>query len=241
MHLVLKWSLRLAVGMFICLLHIQLGYGQDHVLNGWAGWFNSVRFTEKWGMNNDIQFRTGKDWNKQSLLLIRPGVNYHVNDRQTASLGYLTTISTNQLLPDAPRITEHRIWQQYVVGGRVLRIPVQHRFRFEQRFLKRTDETVFTQRARYFIRGILPLNRPLSERFERGPFISLQNELFFHVHNKAALNGKLFDQNRAYVSQGYRFSSRYDLEVGYMNQFLQQRETPNTMAHILQIAFYTRL
>ncbi|GGG98589.1 hypothetical protein GCM10007415_37740 [Parapedobacter pyrenivorans] len=219
----------------------EFGHAQDHVFGGWAGWFNNVRFSENWGMNNDIQFRTGKDWNTNSLLLIRPGVNYYVNTRQTASVGYAATLVTSQLPVAGNRLTEHRIWQQYIINGDLLRMPTQHRFRLEQRFLRRPDETVFAQRARYFIRGMIPLSRPLGERFERGAFISLQNELFFNIHNKAALNGRLLDQNRAYASVGFRISSRYDIEAGYMNQFLLRNAMPNAFTHIAQIALYTRL
>ncbi|MBK1442476.1 DUF2490 domain-containing protein [Parapedobacter sp. ISTM3] len=219
----------------------QLSIAQDHVFGSWTAWFNNVRFNDKWGMNNDIQFRGGRDWTTNSLLLIRPGVNYYVNNRQTASLGYATTFVTNELPANGRRITEHRIWQQYIINGKVLGIPIQHRFRFEQRFLRRPDETAFAQRARYFFRSVVPVNQPLQEPFHRGLFISLQNELFFNIHNNKAVNNRLFDQNRAYTSLGFRFSEKYDLETGYMNQFLLRDSTPDTMTHIFQVALYTRL
>jgi len=192
-------------------------------------------------MNNDIQFRAGKDWSDNSLLLIRPGLNYYVNAAQTASAGYATTLVTNTLSAGSNRLSEHRIWEQYIITDRVLSIPVQHRFRLEQRFLKRPNDVIFAQRARYFIRGIVPLNQPTRAQFDRGAFMSLQNELFFNIHNRSALNGKIFDQNRAYASIGYRFSEKYDIEAGYMNQFLARSGVPNNMVHVIQIAAYSRL
>ncbi|SFC41712.1 Protein of unknown function [Parapedobacter composti] len=217
-----------------------LSHGQNHTYSTWAAWFNNVKFSEKWGLNNDIQFRAGKNWRDNSLLLIRPGINYYINNRQTAAFGYATTLVTNALAPDVQRLTEHRIWEQYIISGKLLSIPVQHRFRLEQRFLKRTSETAFTQRARYFIRGIIPFSGA-GMSFSRGAFVSLQNELFFNIQNLDAVNGKLFDQNRAYASIGYRLSPKYDVEVGYMNQLLIRPSSPNTMNHIGQIAIYTRL
>jgi len=214
---------------------------QDHALGTWAAWFNNVRFSERWGMNNDVQFRAGKNWQTSSMLLIRPGVNYYVNARQTASLGYATTLATHELPAAAHRLSEHRIWQQYLISGKLWDIAVQHRLRTEQRFLKRPDETIFTQRGRYFIRGIIPIKRSLKEQFDQGAFASIQNEFFFNLQNKTALNGRVFDQNRFYTAAGYRFSRQYDAEVGYMNQLLVRNTAPHTFLHIIQLALYTRL
>lgn len=240
MYLLVVRFTRLFIPKAFFLLCSQLAFAQDHIFGGWTAWFNTARFSEKWGMNNDIQFRFGKDWSSNSMLLIRPGVNYHINARQIASVGYAASVVTNQLSQGMNSVGEHRIWEQYIITGRVIGVPVQHRFRLEQRFLMRT-ETVFAQRVRYFIRGIIPLQQPLAEPLTRGGFISVQNELFFNIQHKSALNGSLFDQNRVYMSMGYRFSRRYDLEAGYMNQFLLRGASPNTAVHIAQIAFYSRL
>ncbi len=230
---------------FLIIIHcssIIPTYAQDHIFGSWAGWFNNVRFSEKWGMNNDFQLRAGRSWNDNTLLLLRPGVNYYVNERQTASAGYATTLILRPRPYGQTAISEHRIWEQYIITGRIIGIPVQHRFRLEQRFLQRPAGAVFSQRARYFLRGIIPLATEVRAPFAKGPFISLQNELFFHIQNANALNGFLFDQNRAYTSLGYRFSAKYDLEIGYMNQFLlRSAGTQNGMTHIAQLAFYSRL
>ncbi|WP_134090802.1 DUF2490 domain-containing protein [Olivibacter sp. XZL3] len=214
---------------------------QDNQFGNWYAWFNNVKFSSQWGMTNDIQFRAGRNWNENSLFLIRPGVNYYINANQTASAGYATTIVSNELAEGQRRLTEHRIWEQFIFTGKLFHISVQHRFRLEQRFLKRPIETVFTQRARYFIRGIIPLTTPLKQTFTEGSFVALQNELFVNIQNKNNVNGSLFDQNRAYLAFGYRFSPKYDLEVGYMNQFSKRSSHPNLLNHIAQVAFYTRL
>jgi len=241
MYLLAKFPSRVLAFTAALMFLSHLSHAQDHVFGSWAGWFNNVRFSEKWGMNNDIQFRAGKDWGENSMLLIRPGVNYYINSRQTAAAGYATTLVTNQLSAGGQRLTEHRIWQQYILTGSLGRTAIQHRFRLEQRFLKRPDETVFAQRLRYFIRGMIPFGARSSGPFNRGAFGALQNELFFNIQHKSRLNGNLFDQNRAYAAIGFRFSPKYDLEVGYMNQFLLRKDpSSNTLTHIAQIAFYTR-
>ena len=223
------------------MLTISSVRAQDNLFGNWYAWFNNVKFNEKWGITNDIQFRAGKNWKENSMFLIRPGINYYVSNTQTASAGYATTILTSSLSEGQPRLTEHRIWEQYIITGKIAKIPVQHRFRLEQRFLQRSNEDVFSQRVRYFIRGIIPLSTSLKNPFTAGPFMAIQNELFFNIQNKDKLNGSLFDQNRAYLALGYRFSPKYDIELGYMNQFLKRITSPNQFTHIAQIAFYTRL
>src|SRR5690606_14308321 len=93
-------------------------------------------------------------------------------------------------------------------------------------------------RARYFIRNILPINK--TEQFSEGPFVALQNEVFLNVGNKSAVNGKTFDQNRLYLAAGYRFSKQFDLEVGYLNQYVSRRNAPAAKVHAAQLATYLR-
>lgn len=233
-------SLKATLLIILFIWSFQPTHAQEHVFGGWAGWFNNIRLNESWGINNDVQFRTGKDWSTNSLLLIRPGVNYFVNPQHTASLGYAAVLLTSRVPDGTSSWSENRIWQQYIITSNILKIPVQNRFRLEQRFLNQSTNLTFAQRARYFIRGIIPLRRPVNGPLDRGMFASLQNELFFNIQNKAALNGNLFDQNRFYTSLGYRFSNQYDIELGYMNQFLIRKTLPNSFTHITQIAVYTR-
>jgi hypothetical protein len=101
-----------------------------------------------------------------------------------------------------------------------------------------TDGFDFAQRLRYFVRAIYPLKK--STAFTKGSFISLQNELFLNIGNTDAVNGKFFDQNRAYGSIGYRFSPVFDLEIGYMNQYISGRSS-NISNNILQLAGYLRI
>lgn len=243
MHLPSNYTTRLSVLICFLSLSYSITRAQSHGFGFWGAWFNNVKFSERWGMNNDIQLRLGEDWRINPSFLVRPGINYYISDKQTASIGYATTLAADQLYLGAPlHFTEQRIWQQYIINGSVLHVPTQHRFRLEQRFLRSEDGVDFSQRIRYFIRGIIPLASPLKRSFVKGPFVALQNELFFHLQNNAAVNGKFFDQNRAYASLGYRFSSKYDLEIGYLNQFLlTDASRPNGITHLVQMAFYSRL
>jgi hypothetical protein len=69
----------------------------------------------------------------------------------------------------------------------------------------------------------------------------LQNEVFVNIGDKSAVNGDIFDQNRAYGAPGYRFSSRFDAEMGYLNQYINGRNDAFSNNPIVQMAVYTRL
>ena len=72
-------------------------------------------------------------------------------------------------------------------------------------------------------------------------FSALQNEVFLNVGDKSAVNGKVFDQNRFYLALGYRLSAEFDIEAGYLNQYVSGSNDNLSRAHILQLATYVRL
>jgi hypothetical protein len=127
------------------------------------------------------------------------------------------------------------------MGYKISTVPIVHRFRLEQRFIERPVGDVFSQRLRYFVRGIIPLVKSTGG-FSKGAFVGLQNEVFINVDNKEKVNNHTFDQNRAFVSVGYRLSKKADLELGYLNQSVKgiTREQ-NLVNNVLQFGVYTRL
>lgn len=208
--------------------------------SGWLFLMNSTRISKDFGLHFDAQFRTQDNWDGIRNVLIRPGITYFINNNNDLTLGYLFTQTDTRLIGAADNtLTEHRIWQQYIHKHRISSIYLSHRFRLEQRFMERTGKDVlFAQRLRYFVRSLLPLQKP-AQTFDKGLFAALQDEVFFNIQNKSGLNGSLFDQNRAYLAIGYRFSKKLDVEAGYMNQSLKGTVS-NTVNHIAQLAVYTR-
>jgi len=138
-----------------------------------------------------------------------------------------------------------------------------HRLRLEQRFLPRhhvegndlvRDGHRSAHRLRYFFRGIVPLSSQQDQTtaaagsgpvrsavFAKGFFAAVQNEIFFNIGDKSAVNGKLFDQNRVLLAGGYRLSKQFDVELGYMNQYISGAGSASTNNHIVQLATYLRL
>lgn len=206
--------------------------------SGWGAFFHSQKLSNKTGLHLDAQFRSADDLAYVRNVLIRPGFTYFFDAKKNATLGY-AFILTNLGSTINNDLIEHRIWQQFIITTPIGKIPLVNRFRLEQRFIETSTTDIFSQRIRYFARAVIPFQKQATNKFSRGAFLALQNEIFLHIQNKDLLNNKLFDQNRTYLALGYRLNETMDLETGYLNQHI--KGTVNTTTnHVLQLALYTR-
>ncbi len=237
----------LSLALFILLFAHQMSAQTNHENSGWFMLLNSTKFNEKWGLHFDAQFRSGDDLGFVKNVLIRPGLTYFTGKNSNVTVGYL--LNQTYFKGEVTRLdgigdfkdplNEHRIWEQFIVNDKMSTIFATHRFRLEQRFIENNGSPdVFAQRFRYFFRLVQPLQKK-QEKFIEGPFVALQNEIFLNLQNKQKVNGSFFDQNRAYLAAGYRFSTKVDIEVGYLNQ-MQKGKQINTLNNVAQIALYTR-
>lgn len=231
-------SLPLAAGFFALLCHTPSYAGSLDQQSGWAAWFNTTKFSERWSLVSDAQLRSSDGWEEPRNLLLRAGGSYAISPQLSlvAGYAYIDTYS-----PTAPTLTEHRSWQQLVAQQRVLGYPLTHRLRLEQRFIERVGtKDLYSDRLRYFLRLVAPIEVAAPGGFVRGSYLALQNELFLHLTARSELNGRLFDQNRLYGGLGYRISPRLDVELGYLNQRLEGR-VQDTDNHVVQFSLHTRL
>jgi hypothetical protein len=217
--------------------------------SGWLATFNTFKTGKKTSIHNDIQWRSSDELKHTQTLLLRGGLNVHLNKKFTVTGGYAFIHNRRVINNVNGYAPEHRLWEQLLYNHKLKNIFVSHRFRLEQRFIAKTivqnnelknDGSVYANRFRYFIRNILPL-QPQQQTFRKGLFAALQNEVFVNIGNTANVNGKFFDQNRLYLAVGYRLHSTFDLEAGYMNQYISGRGDAFTNNHVMQLAGYVRL
>jgi hypothetical protein len=213
---------------------------------GWGTTFQNYKISDKFGFYFDAQWRSTAQVQQMNALLLRPGINFYLSPGFTFTSGY--AYIPQQRISDGVTgyLPEHRIWEQLVFTHKIKAhnksvASVQHRLRMEHRFIPRhhaegnslvKDGHRTAGRLRYFTRGVVPL----SGRSDKGIFAAVQNEIFFHT-----ADGGSFDQNRAYVAAGYRMSPQFDVEMGYMNQYIAGTGNGSTNNHILQVATYIRL
>jgi hypothetical protein len=217
--------------------------------SGWIASFNTVKLDKRWSLHLEMQLRSSDNLQEVQTILPRVGLNYHLKSNQIVTAGYAYIPNRVVAYEREALLAEHRIWQQFLVNQKAGHLSIAHRFRLEERFVPvpakmdnelQVNERRYSTRFRYFIRTLIPFKKQVP--FVSGLFGALQEELFFNITNKDNVNGHLFDQNRAYGAVGYRFSKKFDIEAGYINQFVVRRQgTENLMNHIIQLAFYTRL
>lgn len=231
------------------LFNTALSAQTQHTFSGWNAAFVTYKLDDKFSIHFDGQVRSTDKLEDTQSFIIRAGLNYNIKNNMIATVGY-AYIGNNRTVMDVDGwVPEHRVWEQFIFNQQFTAhnrpLSLQHRFRLEQRFMGQptidqnelvTDSYDFAQRLRYFTRSIFPLSA--TKTFTNGAFVALQNEVFVNVEN--APNAKFFDQNRAYVALGWRLSPKFDIEAGYMNQFVLGKNN-NTVNNIVQLAAYVRL
>lgn len=232
---------------FLFLLLSPLAIQAQTQQTGWVAAFTTFKLNDEFSVHFDGQLRGTDHLEQFQTILIRPGINFHLTKDFSVTAGYAFISNRRNIGTQSALLNEHRLWQQALYSHKASRTSLSHRFRVEQRFLPKASVSTTNietkgfdtaYRFRYFVRQIIPLTN--HKPFKEGWFLALQNEVFANVGNKSAVNGKVFDQNRLYGAAGYRFPGKIDLEVGYMNQYIQTRSS-STTNHIVQFALYRRL
>ncbi|MFY0604507.1 MAG: DUF2490 domain-containing protein [Flavobacteriaceae bacterium] len=180
--------------------------GQDSSLGNWLIYIGSKQLNSKWNLHHEIQYRNYNGIGDMEQLLIRTGLGYNLGSRSNLLLGYGYINSENFIGNGNDQVTveEHRIFQQFITKQSIGAVSLQHRYRFEQRFV----ESDFKTRFRYF----LGINIPFKNAKY---YASAYNEIF--------LNGasNVFDRNRIYGGLGYKVKKGIKIELGYMSQVFE--------------------
>ena len=201
-----------------------------------------IRNNSPWGFHFDGQLRMEGAFERRNQLLLRPGLNYDLNETVQFSGGY-AFINTNPPEESPPNfdVPENRVWQQLILRQRVGTVGLTHRYRLEQRFIGNVTgndagegevlDHFHVNRFRYFIKGTVPLYR--DDRY-----VAFYNELMVGFGDNVKRN--IFDQNRAYGAIGFRTGPSTSFEIGYLLQTVQ-RPTGNVIQHnhTFQLGYFT--
>ena len=192
--------------IILFLINIFTVKSQENNIGNWLISFGNKDLNSSLNWHHEIQHRNYNLFGELEQLLIRTGLGYNVNENNNVLLGYgfidsrNIAIESNEIL----KVHEHRIYQQFISKQAIGKIKIQHRYRFEQRFI----EDDFRLRYRYF----LSLNVPLLKTNKKY-YISAYNEIFINASQE-----NTFDRNRIYGGLGYQLNSNIKFELGYMNQ-----------------------
>lgn len=158
-------------------------------------------------------------------LILRTGVGYNLSENNNNILLGYAYVHSEPYIGNSDKKTEteeHRIYQQFITRQAHGRFVLQHRYRFEQRFI----EDDFRMRVRYFLGANIALTHKQME--DKTLYLSLYNEIFINTKKT------YFDRNRLYGGLGYRFSKHVRTEIGFMNQTTNtvSRNQLNIMAFV---------
>ncbi len=229
---VFSWkSLLTAIFLFSC----STVHAQKTETEGWLFLTHTQKISEHFDVLFDVQTRTADQFDYANTLLLRTALSYKFNKKHSLAWGYAYKDDRQKVDIDYEFTHENRIFQQYLYQFKLSRTEMQVRGRLEQRWIKEVG-TDFSQRARLFISAQIPLFPDTA--FTRGVYAVIQNEVFLNVTNKHYVNNSAFDQNRTFLSFGYRWSKAIDSEIGYMYWY-QKNSDETHIRNVIQLQITT--
>lgn len=198
---------------------------QEGNLNSWFLLLNRVQLTPKFSITNEFHERTGSFLHDQGQLLVRPSIDYQLNESIEFSVGY-SFIRVWPYAPYNPPVirNENNVWEQVTLKNDVGNVHFHHRLRQENRWMNR----VVTENGMTTIQGNDYGNRfryRLGLTFDLVKFSNVDQALFFSGFNEfwftqdAQLRPVDFARNWLYLGLGYRFDPTSNIQLGYMNQY----------------------
>ena len=201
---------------------------QEHA---WVMYFGNHRLSERWGIHTEYQWRRADLFNDWQQSLLRLGVDYYSKNgaQFTAGYGWIRSYQYGEQ-PISHNFNEHRIWEQLILKSKAGRFDFQHRYRLEQRFLENwvkdsdgkynMDGFLFRQRVRYRFLVTMPISR--KEMANNTLFLAVYDEPFLGFGKGIAKN--ILDQNRFYAALGWRFNPNFNVQLGYLNQYVVKKD-----------------
>jgi len=196
--------------LFICFFYTINSNAQtaEDYMGSWLMYFGTHHLNEKYSIHYESQLRHYELGTNFFQLLPRVGLNYKIDDNSMVTAGY-AWIPTQTVLGegfDGDLVTENRIWQQFILRNKIKNIKFRHRYRLEQRWIKRDNFTDYKNRARY----MLSVKIPLSKKEDFPLFVFLYDEVFLHIDNSP------LNQNRLYGAIGYQVNKKMNIQAGYL-------------------------
>lgn len=216
-------------------------------VNTWGLLLNRFYLSEKFTITNELHERTGDLFQDQATFIFRPSIDYSLNSNIELSVGYSFVRSspyTPYALPLARN--EHNIWEQAMVKQKVGKVNIQHRFRFEHRFIDHIDAPT-TPGGEFTLNGSDYANRfryRFILSFDLAQFKNGEQALFFNGFDELWINQSdnmmpaAFARNWIYTGLGYRFNPDFNIQLAHVHQYDKTGPTNFISSSIIQLSVF---
>lgn len=209
----LTFNWKKGMGTIALFLMLNGLFAQSSEVGNWFIYFGNQAINKRWNWWNEVQYRNYNLIGDLQQLLLRTGIGYNLspsNNNVLAGYAYIDTRNYLAGTSDKNKISEHRLYQQFITRQQFSRFYTQHRYRLEERMIG--DQ--WQWRFRYFLSLNVPLN---AASMQKGTiYASVYNEIFLNMRRPQ------FDRNRLYGGLGYVFSKNFRTELAVMNQMTEK-------------------
>lgn len=214
--------------VFIIVLLPEFFLAQKKVENQqliWYGYYNSLKFNEKWSLNSEIQERQFYQPTAQHQLVFRTNLERKLIGDWNASVGMTYFLQNPNNPTSESNLTVPELRPDIGFGNKQKLgiVTINHRYKAEARFFHDVENNRLVGGYRFSnfrLRYQVGLDFLIWKNEKEQVFVAkIKDEIMFNVGNKMVKN--TFDQNRIYLAINYKINNSYAVELGYMNWFQQ--------------------
>ena len=195
--------------VFISVIPLQAQNSKD--VGAWYMYFGNFKLNEKWSFHNELQVWERKPTKDFQQLILRTGLNYKINKNNIVTGGYAyfkVRFPASNSIENTLFSREHRLWEQLVQKQQLGIIQFNHRFRLEQRFIKKEEsDKKYQNRFRYRILLKVPLSN--KKLVDKTFYLVWFDEVFLRFDEAT------YGQNWIYTALGYKFNKKISVQAGY--------------------------
>jgi hypothetical protein len=193
----------------------------DMALGSWYMLAVNGRISEHFSVPTNFQIRYYEQLQDFNQIILRVGLNYHLNSNTIAALSYGYVLTDTESGDDRWKVNrrEHQLAEQMQFRQKVGRFELEHRPRVEQRFVDLEGENALLHRARYRFQALMPITPHFFLLFNEELFVNLQDYWY--------------GQNRVYGAIGLKFKHDVGVQVGFVRNSFRQSHNDR-----LQLAFF---
>lgn len=158
------------------------------------------------------------------IIHLRPAVGVLLRENVSFWQGYAWT----PLIEPSYR-NEHRFFQQLLVNHEIFNWVVTHRTRLEERLIQGADGTAL--RGVHLARIDVPIG-------DRGKWtFAVLDQVFVNLNSTRGGPQAGFDQNMAFAGVRRIFSERLNMDIGYLNHYINRPNDRDSLNHSLLTIF----